>query len=237
MEAAFVLRRNAPFFPPGTIHLVVVDPAANKKRNAVAIKYKDQFYVGPDNGLFSLALSNDEPKMIVQLSNEAFWRDNASEIISRARDILAPAAAHLANGVALANLGHSAESLHPMLWALPISDQEGIQGWVVHVDRFGNCITNIPRDVFEEIRGNRTFKCYVGNSVLEGNQGDYYGSEAGDPIVLFNSDNMLEIVINRGSASALLDIPKSAPVNIVFGDEKSATIKSNGTEIEKPIST
>jgi len=230
-----VLSRNAPLFPPDTIHLVVVDPANADKRCPVALKCNNQFYVGPDNGLFSLALSDAEPDVLIQLSNETFWRENAPGVLSRARDILAPAAAHLANGVALANLGHPVESLHPMYWALPISDQEGIQGWVVHVDRFGNCITNIPRDVFKEIQGDRTFRCYVGNSVLEGNHEEHYSVEPGDPIVMFNSDNILEIVIASGSASSLLDIPKGAPVNILFGDEKSKTVKTNGTKCGKPI--
>ncbi len=235
MEAAYVLSRNAPYFPPGTIHLVVVDPAAGKHRCPVGLKFKDQFYIGPDNGLLSLALSDAGPDVIVHLSNEAFWRPDSSGKPSQARDILAPAAAHLANGVALSNLGRPAKSLHPMYWALPIKDQEGIQGWVVHVDRFGNCITNIARDDFNEIQGERGFRCYIGNSVIKVDKIENYSAEPGDPMLLFNSDNILEIAINRDSASSLLDIPKGAPVNIVFGDGKSITSKANGTKCETPI--
>jgi S-adenosylmethionine hydrolase len=228
MEAAYVLKRTAPLFPPSTIHLVVVDPEIGENRRPVGLKFGGQSYVGPNNGLFSLILSGSKPDQLIELTNSSFWREQAPSIPFNARDIMAPAAAHLANGVALSNLGSPGESLYPMHWALPITDQQGIQGWIVHIDRFGNCVTNIHRRVFEEILADRSYKCYVGNSVLNGHHGRYSQAESGDPVLLFNSDDILEIAINRGSAAMLLDIPKGAPVNIVFGDEKTVTTKSNG---------
>jgi S-adenosylmethionine hydrolase len=170
---------------------------------------------------------------MVQLSNASFWRPGCPSLPFNARDILAPAAAHLANGVALSNMGDQIEQLHPMHWALPISDQQGIQGWVVHIDRFGNCVTNIHRDVLEPIQGERSYKCYVGNTVLKGSGHTNYDADSGDPVLIYNSDDILEIAINRGSASTLLDIPKGAPVNIVFGDEKILSYQNSASDGEE----
>ena len=233
MEAAYVLRRTASFFPPGTIHLVIVDPEMGDNRRPIALKFNDQVFVGPNNGLLSLILSGEPAGQMVQLTNRAFWRQGCPALPFNARDILAPAAAHLANGVALSNMGDQTDRLHPMHWALPISDQQGIQGWVVHIDRFGNCVTNIHRDLLEPIQGDRSFKCYVGNTVLKGSGHNYYDVDSGDPVLIFNSDEILEIAINRGSASTLLDISKGAPVNLVFGDEKILSFQHSDLDGER----
>ena len=229
MEGAYVLGRTAATFPPGTIHLVVVDPEYGSERRPVALRFGGHVFVGPNNGLFSLVLGGVRPELLVELTNRAFWRggiDGPTRF--NALDILAPAAGHLAAGVALSNMGQTIETLHPMHWALPITDQEGIQGWVVHIDRFGNCITNIHRHTFRQFQGTRTFKCYVGNSVLLGHERAYGAAETGDPVVIFNSDDILEIAINRGNASTLLDIAKGAPVNIVFGEDREPALSDVG---------
>jgi len=234
MEAAFVLKRAAPFFPSGTIHLVVVDPEVGDNRRPIGLKFKDQIFVGPDNGLLSLVLSREAVSQIVQLTNKTFWRDRVSSRPFNARDVLAPAAAHLSNGVALSNMGEQTQELHPMHWALPIADQQGVQGWIVHIDRFGNCITNIHRSIIEPIQGDRVFKCYVGNTVLNETGCDYHEAEAGDPVLMFNSDDLLEVAINRGSAATLLDISKGAPVNIVFGEEKTLSFQNSFFDSDQP---
>ena len=103
---------------------------------------------------------------------------------------------------------------------MPISDDQGIQGWVVHVDGFGNCITNISRFEFEELQRGRLFKCYVGNAILDRSQNTYADTASGEMLVLFNSDDYLEVAINRGNASSMLDIKKGTSVNVVFSDDK-----------------
>ena len=219
MEAAFVVKNTVPYFPRGTIHLAVVDPGVGTSRHAIALQYEGQWFVGPDNGLFALVLNGTPPSHIVTLNRPAYWRTETPSATFHGRDIFAPAAAHLASGVPLTNLGSPLETLKPLLWALPISDQQGIQGWVVHVDRFGNCITNISGSLIEAYSNDRAIKGYVGTSIIPSIQPTYDVVPAGEPLMLLESNDLLEIAVNAGNASELLSIRKGSPVNLVFTDE------------------
>lgn len=220
MEAAFVLRQAVPFFPAGTVHLVVVDPGVGTRRRPLALRHGGHCFVGPDNGLFALLLDVAAPDELVVLDRPAFWRAPEACDTFHGRDIFAPVAAHLAAGRALAEVGTPAEALQPLHWALPIDDAQGIRGWIVHVDHFGNCVTNIPRPQFEHRRNGRPLKCFAGNAILTQVHPTYGAAETGEPLLLFGSSGFLEIAVNTGNASNLLDIRKGTPVNVVFLDER-----------------
>lgn len=222
MEAAFVLRQAVPYFPAGTIHLVVVDPGVGTERRAVALRSGGHTFVGPDNGLFPLLLDGTVPDALVVLDRPEHWRTNDPRTTFHGRDVFAPVAAHLAAGRTLHEVGTPTTTLTPLHWALPIDDTQGIRGWVVHVDHFGNCITNIPQALFERQRQRRALKCFVGNAILATVHPTYADAEVGEPLLLFGSSDFLEIAVNTGNASDLLDIRKGTPVNIVFLDEKPA---------------
>ncbi len=216
MEAAFVLRDAAFLFPPGTVHLVVVDPGVGTERRPVAVRKGAHRFVGPDNGLFPLLFDGEPPDEGVVLDRPAFWRTPEPSATFHGRDIFAPAAAHLASGRPLADLGRPLDALTPLHWALPIVDGRGLQGWVVHVDRFGNCITNIPRAAFEAARKGRPVKLFAGNTILRTIHRTYAEVARGEPVALFGSNDYLEIAVHGGNASELLGIRKGAPVNLVF---------------------
>ena len=146
MEAAFVLRSVVDHYPQGTVHLAVVDPGVGTDRRAIALEHRGSYFVGPDNGLFSLVLEEDAPERVVVLDRPGFWRDPSTSSTFHGRDIFAPVAAHLASGRNLEDVGSPTDRLTPLHWALPTIDEHGVQGWVVHIDRFGNCITNISKD-------------------------------------------------------------------------------------------
>lgn len=225
MEAAFVLRQAAVYYPPGTVHLVVVDPGVGSNRRGVALRHENYCYVGPDNGLFALVLETTDPDELVVLDSAAVDLGTTPSRTFHGRDIFGPTAARLACGITLSNLGVAAQSLCPLHWAIPIDDTHGIRGWVVHVDHFGNCITNISRSIFERRVANRQTKCYVGNTILNGLKGTYADVANGEPVLLFGSGDFLEVAINRGNAASLLHIRRGMPVNIVFTDasESQAT--------------
>lgn len=220
MEAAHVLSSATRYYPDGTVHLVVVDPEVGTDRRGIAIEYGNQIFVGPDNGLFSLLTRGVRPENIVELNRPKFWRTNEPSVTFHGRDIFAAVAAHLASGARLQDVGSPLSEMKTLHWALPISDSQGIQGWVVHVDGFGNCITNIERVQFEDLQQSRAFKCYVGNAILGLKLETYADTEPGDTLVLFNSDDFLEVAINRGNAANMLDIKKGTSINIVFADDK-----------------
>ncbi|MFT5143720.1 MAG: S-adenosylmethionine hydrolase [Rhodothermales bacterium] len=217
MQAAFVLRDSAQYFPAGTVHLCVVDPGVGSDRAPIAVRQGSHFYVGPDNGLFSLVLDHDPDEAVI-LDSADFWRVPHPSNTFHGRDVFAPAAAILASGVPLSKLGSPLPRLTPLHWALPIRDDQGIRGWVVHVDRFGNCITNITRDDFIGGRSGRRFKCYAGTVILNHVHTAYASVEGGDPVLLFNSTDLLEVAVSRGHAAELYGLRTGSPINVVFQD-------------------
>ncbi len=219
MEAAFVLKNSIPYFPDNTIHLAVVDPGVGTTRKAVALRKDNQWFIGPDNGLFSLLLSGAPPEEAVELNNIDYWLTPTPSNTFHGRDIFAPVAAHLAAGVPLSELGSPLEALVPLHWALPIADQQGIQGWIVHVDRFGNCITNISHSLIDEQRNGKSMKCYVGSAIIDKIESTYRDTASGEPLMLFGSNDLLEIAVNTGNASELLNIRKGSPINLVFHND------------------
>lgn len=218
MEAAFVVRESYPYFPEGSIHLVVVDPGVGTSRPAVALRHNGHFFVGPDNGLFSLITSGGEPDEVVVLDRPEFWRTPDPSNTFHGRDIFAPVAAHLAGGRSLCELGTPARSLQLLRWVLPIADRQGLRGWVVHIDHFGNCITNITREQYEAWREGRGVKVYAGTSILKGIGATYGSVEKGDALAVFGNSDLLEIAVNGASAAELLSIRKGAAVSLVFLD-------------------
>ena len=221
MEAAFVLREAIPHFPEGTVHLVVVDPGVGTDRRPIALRRDGHWFVGADNGLFPLVLDGADPEGAVALDTPAVWRTDSPSTTFHGRDIFAPVAAHLAAGRTLAEVGSPIDELTPLRWALPLVDEEGIRGFVVHIDHFGNCITNISRSTFAQHVGLNDgaatgFKCFVGSHSATEVHATYGAVSKGDPLLLFGSTGFLEIAVNGGNAAELLDIRKGDAVNIVF---------------------
>lgn len=221
MEAAFVLQNAAWNFPDGTVHLVVIDPGVGTGRNAIAVEINNQYFVGADNGLFTLLNTTEGafmPGQAVVLDKPEFWLQPEPSHTFHGRDVFAPVAAHVASGRKLAEVGSLTANIMKLRWALPFADRQGLQGWVVQVDHFGNCITNITRGSYRAHDANRVPKCYIGTAILEGLSITYDDAPAGEPVLLFGSSGHLEVAINRGNAARLLSIRKGDPINIVFSD-------------------
>lgn len=211
-QAAYVLSTAAPYFPRGTVHLVVVDPGVGTSRRPVAVAtQRPDYYVAPDNGVLSLAFAADPAHQAVRLTDPRFRRPEVSATF-HGRDIFAPAAAHLARGQALQELGEPFPP--PDLIALPLSQSmrpvNGIwQAEVLHIDRFGNLIISFvpPSSTYQlavTAGGKRISKvartfadvargellAYVGSSgyleiaVREGNAHSTTGLRVGDSVLI-----------------------------------------------------
>jgi S-adenosyl-L-methionine hydrolase (adenosine-forming) len=213
MAGAWVVRNAAMLFPPGTVHLVVVDPGVGTDRNPVAIQIGNQFFVGPDNGIFSL-IGEDFDYEAVTLDNQDYWRTERSNTF-HGRDIFAPVAAHLAGGTEMSKLGKPLEKLVTYRWAMPISDKDGIQGWVVHIDRFGNLVSNIPSALIEETVQASKSRIYVGNTILHEIVTTFGSVPDGEPAAYIGSSGKLEIAINKGNAKEMLGVEKGAQISII----------------------
>jgi hypothetical protein len=140
-RAAFVLEAAAPDFPPGTVHLAVVDPGVGTARRALAVAAGGQLFVGPDNGILEWALRDPAARAHV-LTGARWFRQSVSRTF-HARDVFAPVAAHLACGVAPERMGPAVTDAVRLPHASPEVRDGGIEGCVMFVDRFGNALTNV----------------------------------------------------------------------------------------------
>jgi S-adenosylmethionine hydrolase len=125
-------------------------------------------------------------------------------------------AAHLSKGVALADVGDRIKELFIYRWARPVADKEGIQGWVVHIDRFGNLVTNIPGDVIQQFQNRRGVRIYVGSTILKQLVNTFGDVKQGESVAYIGSAGMLEVAVNGGNAEQMLGVYKGAAVSLVY---------------------
>ena len=213
MAATFVMQQSLQYFHSGAVHLVVVDPGVGSERRAVVLRHNDHYFVDPNNGLFALLLETETPDQVVELKVD---KDQLLSSTFHGRYLFAPAAARLASGVPPEDLGSPASHLELLHWALPMDDEEGIRGWVVYVDHFGNCITNISRTLFARHSVGRDVTGYVGSGIIRNIHHTYSDVPVGETLMLFGSSNLLEVAVNQGNAATLLHIQRGTPINIVF---------------------
>lgn len=217
MAGSWVIKNSAMLFPSNTVHVVVVDPGVGTDRNAIALRIDDQYFIGPDNGIFSI-LTEQKDYRAVRLTNRKYWGKDTSNTF-HGRDIFAPVAAHLSNGVTLEELGKPISKLVTYRWAEPISDKDGLQGWVIHIDKFGNLITNLSASMIENVIGSRSVKIYVGNTILDEIVTTFGSVPEGEPAAFIGSSGMLEVGINKGDAREMLGVQKGAQISLVLQKE------------------
>lgn len=214
MAGSWILQNSAMLFPAETVHLVVVDPGVGTQRKPIALRVDNQLFVGPDNGIFSL-LTKDRDFTAIELTNQTFWGDNISTTF-HGRDIFAPVAAHLSRGTPLDELGNPIDELVSYRWAVPIADKDGLEGMIIHIDKFGNLITNISSGLLEDNIAENRVKIYIGNSILTEIVPTYGSVTEGEPAAYIGSSGMLEIAINQGNAAQMLGAQKGSQVSLIL---------------------
>jgi len=198
-EAAFFLAGAVPHYPPGTIHVVVVDPGVGTQRRPIVVSVLGQYVVCPDNGLVT-ALIREEPWEARHITAKRFMRPGPSATF-HGRDVFAPVAAHLALGVPIDLVGDRVDTIARLDLEEPSLDPSGaIRGAVVHVDRFGNLVTNIHQTLLPDAGA---VVVTVGSYSLQGIQSTYAAVDAGTPLALVGSSGHLEIAVNAGNAANL----------------------------------
>ncbi len=209
-QASFVIKNAWHYFPQKTIHIVNVHAENKASLKCVAIAYKQHFFIGLDNGLFSL-IFEDYPDKIIELarsSEAAFYL---------AKDVLAEAASALANGTEIQMLGKLLSSIETKTFLRPPDNEFIMKGNVVYVDRFGNAMINITKDRFEKIRAGRDFSInFKKNDEFHEISNTYSDVPEGEKLCLFNSAGYLEIAIHKGNASELLGLHVDDTIQIEF---------------------
>lgn len=207
ISASFLLKNFHGYFPPGTVHLVVVDPGVGSGRLPIAVSACGQYFVGPDNGVFSLIYENARELKIIAIENEAYMRSEISSTF-HGRDVFAPAAAHISRGLPIDELGAPLGS--PVMLDFPEPSVNGneISGEILYTDTFGNMITNI--------RGSNVppnSRIIIDGHRIEHISASYSEAAEGELLALTGSSGFLEISVNRGSARELIGkVAKSVKV-------------------------
>jgi len=200
---AFVLASATRYFPKGTIHVAVVDPSVGTKRRALLVETKHASYIGPDNGLLMLAAQREEIRHVYAITNLRLMLTKVSSTF-HGRDVFAPAAAHLANGTSPSDFGTEINDYLIPRFAKPILKAGKLMGEILHIDDFGNIITNITSKDLEKIniKPKKLLSIKLGSRSWDIRFYTAYGDVAWKTVLaLIGSHGFLEIAINQGNAS------------------------------------
>lgn len=204
-SAAYVLWSTYRFFPPDTVHLVVVDPGVGTERRPIAVQTRHGRFVAPDNGVLGYVLEQEGEWQAVHLTERRFWRPEVS-MTFHGRDVFAPAAAHLAAGVPLHELGPAITDPAPMPFPLVRRlDETRCQARLVYIDRFGNCVTNLPAEYPLAGRPAASWgpalSARLGDHFIHGLYPTYAAVAPGQPLLLVGSSGLVEIAVREGNAA------------------------------------
>ncbi len=221
-HAAYVLKNSFEMFPEGTVHIIGVDTedfaTPTTVQSHVALRYKDHFFIGADNGVFSLILEGNKAETVVELTTPFNAVSGKMKFSFSSRDRFAFAAVHLAKGNDILELGKQLEGLKELMMFNPSYTKDYIKGVVIHVDHFENVITNISESLFEKLAEGRKFKILFKHTELDKISKLYSDVREVEPLALFNGAGLLELALNRSNISGLLGLRKNDAVLIEFFD-------------------
>lgn len=203
LEGAFILSQASPYFPEGSVHLAVVDPGVGTERRRIIVKGSRSLYVGPDNGVLSLAAEKEGVVKVFEIKNEKFMLPHPSRTFE-GRDIFAPTAAYLARGVDIEEFGPEIKGFTGFSIPKPEKWSKKLRGEIIHTDNFGNITTNIPEDMFGEFAEGKSIKVSIGKISKNCPLCRAYGEvSAGSPLIIPGSSGFIEVAVNQGSAEKL----------------------------------
>ena len=215
--AAYILFSAYRFFPSGTVHVVVVDPGVGSIRRIICLKTDKYTFLAPDNGILSFIAAHDKPLSIINVTNCKYFLPEVSYTF-HGRDVFAPIAGHLMNGVDIEELGNEISAIEKINVPVPVLSSRGIVGaHVIYIDRFGNLITNISRDSLEGFQiDDRSSKLSitVASSIVKKISRTYSEVEEGGVVALFGSAGYLEIAVNKANAKEVLNVKKGDSVTV-----------------------
>jgi S-adenosylmethionine hydrolase len=202
-EAAWFLSIAAKWWPPETIFVCVIDPGVGTPRRILAAEHDEKFFLAPDNGLLTFVA----PSRVVSVENASFFLDTGATTF-HGRDRFAPVAAAIANGTKLEELGPVIEDAKRLDYTPPVYRDDLVTGTVMHVDRFGNIITDVER---AKIAFDR-FALRVHYSTIKEIRTDYAGGH--EPFLIVGSTGMVEISVGNANAADMLHLKRGDQVEI-----------------------
>ena len=213
-EAALILARSAPYFPRGAVHVIVVDPGVGTSRRPIAARIGLHYYVCPDNGILTMMFARAEaeswPVHIVHADKPDYWLPEVSHVF-HGRDIFAPLAAHLANGVPLQDLGTPMDDPLRLKLPLPERTEHGWLGEVIHIDHFGNVSSNIRQ---EHLGDPANLQVHLCGFTIDGLVRAFGERPPGELVALYGSTGNLIVSVVNGSAAQRLGARPGDPLEV-----------------------
>lgn len=210
-QAAFVIKNAYPNFPPGTVHILGINTEESDKFPHTVVEMDGQYFIGADNGIFSLIFDKKPDKAIeLTISQESDFFTFSS------RDRFVKAAVHLAQGNKIEELGPLKEEMLEKILLKPVYDNDVVKGHVMYIDTYENVITNITQSFFKEARRNREFNIIFRTYIINKISRSYTDVPPGEIVALFDSSGYLEIALNQGNAAGLLGLEIKDMIRIEF---------------------
>ncbi len=212
-QASWVLKNSYPYYPSGTIHVVVADPGVGTARRGIVLQKEGYSFVGPDNGVFTWVLGKEGRISAYEITKRKFFLTPLSDTF-HGRDIFAPVAGHLSIGLEPRLLGPKARDLVTIDWPTPRLSRGTLEGVILWADSFGNLITNVSREEHgPELDGRRLLIKGRGWRIDQIHR-TYGERRSGQPLALFGSGGFLELSVNRGNALNTLGLNPGDPIII-----------------------
>lgn len=212
-QAAFILKNCYKEFPEGTIHIIGVSTEESEVNPHTAVKADGQYFIGADNGIFSMLFDGKVDEIV-----EIGINQDSDYFTFSSRDRFIKAAAVLANGGDIKELGNERNQLNQKFFFAPVVENNLIKGIVIYVDNYQNVITNITRDKFKEVGKRRKFTISFRGEEIHEIHDSYSDVPVGEILAIFGCNGHLEIAMNNGNASALLGLGPDDPVRVEFFD-------------------
>ncbi len=210
-QAAFVLKNAYSNFPKGSVHILGINTEESDKYAHTVVEVDGHFFIGTDNGIFSL-LFDKKPDKIIELT----ITQESDHFTFSSRDRFVKAAVHLAKGSKIEELGDLKETIVEKMLLRPVLDNGIIKGHVMYIDSYENIITNITESLFKEARQNRKFNIVFRSYEIKKISRSYTDVAPGEILALFDSNGYLEIAMNQGNAAGLLGLDYKDMVRIEF---------------------
>ncbi len=217
LAGALLLPAYVPFYPPGSIHVVVVDPGVGSERRGLALEVRldgaPQVLVGPDNGVFWPLLAGAESFRAVSLTDSRYWRPQVAPTF-HGRDVFTPVAAHLATGLAFEALGPPVSDLARLDVPPARRDVGALQGEILVIDHFGNCASNIRATDLADLGALPHLRVMAAGRDLGPLRRTFADAAVGEALALINSAGYLEVAVRDGRADVVLGLRRGAPIRV-----------------------
>lgn len=218
-HAGFLIRNSYKHFPENTIHIIAIKSECDENHPYVAVRYSNHYFIGTDNGIFGLILDG-EPQESIELENK-----NAGNFPEFS--VFADAACEIINKKKFGRLGKAYPDLYRQIPMLPAIDEWMINGSVIYIDSYRNAITNISRELFDQIGRGRPFEIFIQSNHfrIDRINTKYNETSSGEMLAIFNSLGLLEIAIHDGNAADLLNLDVSSSIRVKFNEPKTGKTK------------